>query len=280
MAASSTNMSLQQKEKLLETLEHVKYRDFAVVNKNCTRSKADCDNFWNRVTPILNSMGPSKLPTGWRRCWRDAVSYTVKLAKSKARIEEGPDGEFIYTMDNKVHDRIMALVGWELADVNNQDDVEDKENDDPLMPAKRKRSLSPLSSLTFGENQKSPTSSPLLSSDMTNKSPVSPAMSSAMSSRMSSAMSSSMSSAMSSKTCNCNCRSSLEQVLQAVERNTQTIEALKAQLQNSLGNLLVLNVEENLAHEDPMLPAVADEDAEEQLVSSEPSFSPDAWEGD
>lgn len=56
--------------------------------------------------------------------WRDLVNYTVELARTKARViepEPGPVAMKIeYTMDNKFNDKVMSLVGWELADISQQ----------------------------------------------------------------------------------------------------------------------------------------------------------------
>ena len=53
------------------------------------------------------------------QCWRDQVRYTLKIARSKTKVSVDLDGNVHYTTENEEHDKIMALVGWELADAAN-----------------------------------------------------------------------------------------------------------------------------------------------------------------
>lgn len=247
----SINISNQQKDRLLVIFECPKYTEFAKVKP--AKTKSECEDFWTKASNILNNTKPgsTKLPSAWRRSWRDLVGYTVKLARTKARVkEQDPSSDVLkieYTMDDNVNDRIMSLVGWELADICNQDDESDmeKENDPLYMPPAnkaRKRSYSPLN---FGESRTKSPSLPMspLGFDLDTSSPGSPSPFPGPSSAASRSPLPGPSSAASPLTCKCNCKAELHEMKQALQKNTIALENLVAEVQRNFANIMVLNVD-------------------------------------
>lgn len=52
------------------------------------------------------------------QCWKDQVRYSLKVARNKAKATASEfDNSVVYTTENAEVDRVMALVGWGLADM-------------------------------------------------------------------------------------------------------------------------------------------------------------------